>query len=62
MESSLFAALVNLGGGFLMAAVILLLHRDALKVFQSELREERAAHLTVHRELMTTIQDNHAEQ
>lgn len=36
------AALVNLGGGFTLAAVILLLHRDALKAFREEMATERA--------------------
>lgn len=34
-------ALVNLGGGFTLAGVILLLHREALKAFREEMVSER---------------------
>ena len=37
----LLSGLVNLGGGFVLAAVILLLHREALKSFREELCKER---------------------
>ena len=36
------SALVNLGGGFALAGVILLLHREALKAFREEMATERA--------------------
>lgn len=35
------AALVNLGGGFTLAGVILFLHREALKAFREEMASER---------------------
>ena len=38
----LLVSLVNLGGGFTLAAVILLLHREALKAFRDEMATERA--------------------
>lgn len=36
------AALVNLGGGFALAAAVLMLHREALKAFREEMATERA--------------------
>jgi|SRR6516225_3852156 len=43
MDSSILVPLANLGGGFLVAGLLLLLHRDALKAFREELKEEREA-------------------
>lgn len=40
----MIAALLNLGGGFTLAGVILLLHREALKAFREEMATERARH------------------
>jgi uncharacterized protein YdcH (DUF465 family) len=37
----LWIALANLGGGFTLAGVILLLHREALKAFREEMATER---------------------
>ncbi len=41
---SWFVGLTNLGGGFVLAAVVLMLHRDSLKAFREELASERATH------------------
>jgi len=43
MDPSLITTLVQLGGGFVLAAIILVLHREALKSFREELTEERRA-------------------
>jgi hypothetical protein len=43
MDSSILVTLANLGGGFTIAAVLLWLHKDALKSFREELKEEREA-------------------
>lgn len=37
----LLTTLANLGGGFTLAAVILLLHRESLRAFREELAKER---------------------
>lgn len=42
MDNAILVTLGNLGGGFAIAAALLWLHRDALRAFREELREERA--------------------
>lgn len=37
----LISSLVNLGGGFVLAAAILMLHREAIKAFREEMSMER---------------------
>ena len=41
METAFLPALVNLGGGFVMAAALWILHREAIKSFKEELHQER---------------------
>ena len=40
----IFTALANIGGVGILAAALLLLHREALKQFREEMQIERAAH------------------
>lgn len=50
----LLTTLANLGGGFALAAVILLLHRESLRTFREELGKERQ----VFREALVLIQSD----
>lgn len=40
MEAA-YEVLLNLGGGFAMAVVILILHRESIRSFKDEMQEER---------------------
>ena len=69
MDVSLVTSLLNLGGVGVLAAALLLLHREALKAFRQELSEERLANrqeLAIerqvsnerHENIMATLQDH----
>jgi len=51
------SGLAQMGGMGLLAAAILLLHRDALKMFREELAAERRACQQDHQLIMETIKD-----
>jgi hypothetical protein len=56
-----FIGLTNLGGGFVLAAVVLLLHRDSLKAFREELATERKMNNDNVKCLLDAILHHHEE-
>lgn len=55
---NLLIVLANLGGGFTLAGVILLLHREALKAFREEMSAERAANLHIHTAILEKMDEH----
>lgn len=51
----LITSLINFGGMGTLAAVLLMLHREAIKSFREEMGEERKANRDTNKDLLTTM-------
>ena len=56
----LWTALANLGAPAIMAGMLFVLHREAIKAFRDEMSKEREYHSTQHDQIISRL-DKHSE-